>query len=137
MANPTWSADNSTFYLFGGFYRFGGKGGRTASIKVDSVKKETEDGDVFAYTRFVRRVWNIVFLVPSELMYLHKNLFDITMGDVTPFHFSPTGAGASDSVLVRAQADYDPTELETPIKKGGVYAGAIFRFEYTLTEEFT
>lgn len=112
MANPSYSLNNISFTTLPGAYRYGG---RPRSKVIEDINFESDSGVEFNYVLFEKKMWELVFRVTTAQLATFDALYEAVYGRNTPFYFSPTGAGVSDSVPVKMQDNhFDPQELDGP-----------------------
>lgn len=132
MSNPSWSSDNITFHTLRGYYKLGG---RPKSKHREQVVKRTDNGAVFVYDMYERKIIDIRFWCNTSQLVDHSDLDDTVAGNQFPFYFSITGAGSSDSVFVRGNADFDPQELDQKARIPSFSTDTMFEINYRLEEE--
>jgi hypothetical protein len=110
-------------------------GGKPKSIHRDQVKKVTDNGSVFIYELFERKVLDITFWCNDTELSDHQTLDSTFAGNQFPFYFSISGSGVVDSLYVRGNQDFDPQELEQKARIPNFGVEVLYELHYHLEQE--
>lgn len=113
--NPAYSLNNVLFVGLPGHYKFGGK---PRSREQSVIALETDNGVEFVYKLFEKKTFELIFMVANDELDYHESFYLAVNGGVDKFYLSLNGTG-SDSVYVRREPGFDPTELDMPQKGVG------------------
>lgn len=108
---PSYSLDNITFTTLTGAYLYGG---RPRSYEEVNIELESDSGRDFIYPLSNKKVFETKFRVGDVALDVHETMHLAVMGGVE-FYLSMSGAGVSDSILVRKMPGFNPQELDQPL----------------------